>query len=772
MTLSEVQRQRAIFERSTIGVVEVDMDGGVTYANRHAMDLLGLRTYEGLLIQKLFADPVVFQQQIEERRAGLISSYRTQVVRQSDARLLSIQVTAIPVTSPDGTVVSSFALFRHPLEEEINRLHQQSDEGNSVLYQVMQALHLVIPFDMVTATRFSDDMRHALTFFVFRPKASKGRVEWRKHWQAIPQSMRDQVSESQTVLFPDLMERLMSADMDPLRDSPTVQMLLQDGLQSCIRRPLCRKGRTLASVTFFSKAHDGLTEDHRRRIEELPIAACVMQAIDYFDRKRDAERHRLLREVSYCPTVEAVYEALLRRLCEIFGWSNASIYRVDHAKGRIRLVGACVPPSLPVVAGLTYEQSIDKGILGRVVASGRAQVIGDIASDPDFIEDETRPEARSELCWPIELEGDAKVRWIIDVLDARPDAFADEEKRWLGEVGFEVGGFMQRLSTLNFLSECLESTSEPIVAVDALNNIKRANKAAAALFDVPDPKSLQGQLKELFCTPEKAQEAFDLPDGYLGEFSVRRQRSGVLTWADVSRKPLPAGIGGAIYVFRDTRPIRRALELELMEQTAYEIALETRTPITFAISSLERSVRNRQAMTASTAERLLQYLYRAQHAYTKLAMYHPAVRASEGDYRLIDLDAEVRALYLSLPAEMRALVRVVTPVTPAKIVGDCFQVIFVLEVLLTFFIRTSPEEIPVIIEVASSPEAVAVHFEGFIPTSGEGSEETGSVVSATTDRRLASPLIKQYLARNGGSLSKAQLAPERVRYSLNFLPAG
>jgi len=798
MNPSELLRQREILEGAPIGVVEASLDGFIQYANRHAMQLLGVTSYEGLHLRSLYADPAMLKDQIESRRAGQIGNYKTRLVRQSDGETLPIKVTAIPILDGDGSVTGSFAVFRHPLEEEINRIHQEVDDPRSVLFLVMQELHKVIPFDLATATRFSDDMQHAQPFFVYRPGSRKTRVEWKQKWQTIPPEMLPQFEDTGTVLLTDLMARLADPAVGALRQSPLVVELVSEGMQTCIRRPLARKDKVIASVAFYSRDPGALTEAHRALVQGLPLAASVIQAIEHFNRRRESEQYKLLREVAFCPTVEAVYDTLLRRLCDIFVWSNAAIYRVDHARSRIRLVAACTPPHAPVTKGLTYEQDIGQGVLGRVVKSGIAQIVGELADDPDYVPNDPPTSMRSEMCWPIRLD-DSKVRWIIDVEDTRPEAFAEEEKRWLGETAQEVGGFMQRLSTLNFLSECLEHTSEPIVVVDAHNHIKRANPAAAAFFGVSDHKDLTGGVEALFTNPEGARRALVLPDGYLGEFDVGPVRPGGALPADVSRTALPDDIGGAIYVFKDMRPIRRVLELELMEQTAYEIALETRTPLTYAVLALERAIRHRDGLEVGSCERVLKYLYRTQHAYTKLAMFNASVRNSACEPRSLDLIAEMRAIHSSLPDEMSSLVKVPPDNdVPARIVADCFQVSFILETLLMFFVRTAPEEIPVVVNMVhaaasaepsaaaeasadpanparSDPAArVGVSVEGFLPkdwplsgeVTSEGAGERGD--RRQTDLRLAYPPILDYAARNRGTCVEERLPDQRVRYTVLF----
>lgn len=801
MNPSELKHQREILDSAPIGVVEASLDGFIQYANQSAMNLLGVTSYEGLNLRSLYADPIMLNDQIENRRAGRVGSYSARLLRQSDGETLPVKITAIPLLDRDGIVRGSFALFRHPVDEEINRIHQEVDDPRSVLFLVMEELRKVVPFDMAIATRYSEDMQHSQPFFVYRPCSKKNRVEWKHRWQTIPRQVLSQFEDGSTVLVCDLTARLTDPSLGALRQSPLVLELIAEEMQTCVRRPLGRKGKLISSVTFFSRDPNGLTEVHRSLVQDLPIAASVIQAIEHFNRRRETEQYKLLREVAFCPTIEAVYETLLRRLCDIFAWTNVAIYRVDHARSRIRLVAACAPPSAPVTKGITYEQDIGSGVLGRVVKTGCSQIVDELADDADYVPNDPPTSMRSEMCWPIRLD-DSKVRWIIDVEDPDPAAFAEEEKRWLGETAQEVGGFMQRLSTLNFLSECLEHTSEPIVVVDAHNRIKRANPAAAAFFNATDHKELAGDLESLFRTAAEAARAFGLPDGYLGEFEVTPVRAGGALQADVSRTRLPDDIGGAIYVFKDMRPIRRVLELELMEQTAYEIALETRTPLTYAVSALERSIRRREPLSTSNCERVLKYLYRTQHAYTKLAMFNASVRGSTGELRLLDLAAEVRAIHRSLPDEMSSLVNVFDDRSiAAKIIGDCFQVSFLLETLLMFFVRTAPEEIPVIVRIVQAADQaeeahietgvlkeealslkvahrVGVSIEGFLPKDWQMAEQLSSeFIGQRGDRRqselrLAYPLVVEYALRNGGTCVEERLADQHVRYSVLFPLAG
>ncbi len=761
MDLSQLHDQRDILDRATIGVVQSDLDGTVMYANPCAMNLLGVDRYEGARLGSFFEEKHVLHDQLSSRRAGQIGSYRTRMRRASDGALVAIHVTATPIVGPQGDIVGSFALMRMPLDEEINRLHQEAGDANSVLFRVMQEVRKVVPFDLVTASRFSEDLCHCQVFFLYRPDASRAKVEWSKQWHWLPEPLQPEVAQTETRRYGNLRERLAGADVSHMR-AGSVRTLIEEGVESCVRRPLRQHDKLVASVTFYSRRPDGFSDEQVSAIDHLPIAASVMQAIDYADRRRDADRYKLLREVAYCPTMEALYEALLRRLCDIFLWNNVAIYRVDHARGRIKLVAACQAPHAPVIEGLTYEQDIDVGILGRVVQSGEPQLVADVLRDPDFLLDDHMETAASELSWPVCVE-DNKVRWIIDVTDSRVNAFAVQELRWLGEVAHEVGGSMQRLSTLSFLAACLDSASDPIVVVDTHGQVKRANPAAARLFGVPTTRDVTGPLMAFIASTEESSRALAQPDGDLGEVLIRHGEGTVAV--GLSRRSLPADTGGAIYVFKDLRPIRRGLQLELMEKTTYDIALETRTPLMYAISALERLADDQRPLSQAGAERVLKYLYRVKHAYTKLAMFNANVRDTRGFVDCIDLGAELRILHEALPDEMRELVELMLPPQPVKIQGDRFEVAFVLETLLLFFVRTAPEELPVKVRLWAEGTDAQITIEGCVPADWQLARNDEGMPS---ELRLAYPLLRELLDRNGGVDAQVPLDGGSLRHELRF----
>src|SRR5206468_910506 len=134
--------------------------------------------------------------------------------------------------------------------------------------------------------------------------------------------------------------------------------------------------------------------------------------------------------------------------------------------------------------------------------------------------------------------------------------------------------------------------------------------------------------------------------GDLGEFAMRRagergegESNGAVTTVPVfvSRQDFPAGLTGSIFIAHDTLAMRRTVELELLEKAAYEVAVETSSPLALAICELESLFRanapgeprqNAATSAVSSDERrrvdkVVRLLGRVRHGYSKLAMFNP-----------------------------------------------------------------------------------------------------------------------------------------------------
>jgi signal transduction histidine kinase len=128
-------------------------------------------------------------------------------------------------------------------------------------------------------------------------------------------------------------------------------------------------------------------------------------------------------------TVNDTVEAMARA----FGYETFAIGLLeDGPEGRqLRCVGAYGFPEGTV--GRTLPA--DRGVVGRVVAAGRPQLVSDTKTDPDF--ERWLSGARSEMAAPIRARN--RVIGVVDVESAEPDHFGSDDIARLERLASQIG---------------------------------------------------------------------------------------------------------------------------------------------------------------------------------------------------------------------------------------------------------------------------------------------------------------------------------------------
>src|SRR5712664_1742421 len=119
---------------------------------------------------------------------------------------------------------------------------------------------------------------------------------------------------------------------------------------------------------------------------------------------------------------------------------------------------------------------VGEGITGWVARAGKAARIGDVSSDPRYIM--VRPEVRSELAVPLEVNGE--VRGVLNVDSDRRDAFTAADQELLEALAVQASGVIhhtwiyEQLRLKARLFESLASVSQTINSTLSLDDALRA----------------------------------------------------------------------------------------------------------------------------------------------------------------------------------------------------------------------------------------------------------------------------------------------------------
>ena len=783
--------RREVLDASGIGVVIIDMARNLRYANLAALDMLGLAGYEGITLDAIFRDEAareILRHQLDDRKAGFVGNYSV-VARRPDDSQVPLEITGLPIPDEHGRVVGSLGLFRNVEQQELaNRIHvinRTVDDAAALLNALAEALKPSFPFARMSVSSFSRDKSHVNALFLYGHSG-----EGQKRWWFLNDDQKRWMMDPKATVIQDLVAFMSQPLWGRFRDDPAVQEMLGAGIRSAMRRDIRRGGNVVGSVTLLSNKLDGFTESQRQAFEDLPIDASVLQALAFLETKALRRRVELFNALNNCTTIFDACTVLARKVVENFGFSHVSILLCDRSERRIRLLAQhWADEKDPIRLPDGYSQPIDEGILGRVVSTGAMQNVPNVLSDHDYTPSVSSTQVRSELCVPIFAEDDQSlVRWIINVEDTRECAFAADECDALQELAREVGGLIHRISVLYMLTESFEHASDAIFITNAALRVRRANMAAALLLGFKDVSEVTGELDDIFADTQARHRLVGGPPGDLGEFIVRRIGERVANAPDaplttipvyVSRQDVPAGLTGSIFILRDTRAMRRTVELELLEKAAYEVAVETSSPLALAVCELEHIARV-MAMPPSPpatgpgsvdemrrVAKVLRLLGRVQHGYSKLAMFNPRARPKPSELARLNLRAEIEALAADLAEIDRVRVSVEGDGAPT-ISGDHFQLGTIFEALLSELLRYAPEAQPVEALLTVADSRVTVRLRGFIRAQGPGTDAARQWSQARAELSIARPLIDEFMQFHRGDFAEATLPDQRTEFTLHF----
>lgn len=787
-TLHGIGLRREVLEECSLPIIEIDLQRRVRYANPAAIRLLGIPAeHSAISLDSLFVDEEskrVFAEEVKRRRAGFIGNYRVTARRFSDARDIPLEITGLPISDERGDVVIGLGLLRslewQELGDAIRALSRPGQSPEELLAGLAAILKRSMPFEQMVISRLSTDGNHIRRFF---STGLQGPAIRSKRWWALTDAMKQWQSKSGSTVIADLDRFFDNPVWAPTKNDPVVQELFRAGIKSVMRRDVYRGGEKVCSISLMSRELNGFSQEQQLLFMSAPVAVTALHALELAEKAAVTQRLNLLKTLNRCTDVDKACRTLAEQLAGIFDWPHVSIFRVDRSAGILRLLAQRCRDKDPIDDQIRlperYEQAVGKGILGRVVATGEPQNIGNVLEDADYVRSLKELQVMSELCVPVRPEGEKDVRWIINVEETQQNAFASDELAALQEIAEEVGGLMQRFSDVFFLTQCFEHASEAIFVTNEQLMLRRVNPAAANLLGYKDASEIKGNICDYLedraaCVRLSAPVPGDLGEIVLKRLGTARGESGPVAStvpAFFSRRDFPEGLTGSIFVARDTSAMRKTVQAGILEKAAYSVAVETCTPLSAAISELESIVRRSEGHEAGL-ERVVRQLGRVRQGYVRLAMFNPDARPATSTFAPLNLQSELEALARNLAETGRVTVAPAGPGPTPLIEGDHFQIGFVLETLLVAMLRYAPQDEPVTATVSVVERSVKIQLRGYLGSGIPTQDLDAPWVPSDADMAIAKPLIDEFVANHNGSWLGSVGKSRRAEINLQFPLAG
>jgi signal transduction histidine kinase len=146
--------------------------------------------------------------------------------------------------------------------------------------------------------------------------------------------------------------------------------------------------------------------------------------------------------------------------------ASGSVALLNPTSGLLEIQASVGLP--PDAAELKLRPS--EGITGWVARSGKAARVGTVQSDPRYVM--VRPEVRSELAVPLEVQG--QVRGVLNVDSDRPDAFCAQDQELLEAVAAQAAGVIRNtwlFEQVRLKARLLESLASVSQAINSTLNL-------------------------------------------------------------------------------------------------------------------------------------------------------------------------------------------------------------------------------------------------------------------------------------------------------------
>lgn len=222
---------------------------------------------------------------------------------------------------------------------------------------------------------------------------------------------------------------------------------------------------------------------------------------DISERKRSegrwAAQYAVAEVLLSSETLESATPAILKTLCESFGWEVGALWLVDDGGRRLGAVDVWVAPTLsvPEFERATREGSFDYGVglPGRVWKTLEPLWIDDVTAEPGYHRAAlaSTEAIRSAFGFPLSIGGEFVGMMEFYCRDgSAPDPTIHN---MLGTTGAQIGQFIRRKraeteleAERDFLETILDTLTEGIVVTDKQGRLTRFNRAARDLHAFPD----------------------------------------------------------------------------------------------------------------------------------------------------------------------------------------------------------------------------------------------------------------------------------------------
>ncbi|HEU0067986.1 MAG TPA: PAS domain-containing protein [Nitrospiraceae bacterium] len=673
----------------------MNRDGQVVYSNQWINKLLRTRIKTGMPFVGFVKDPeslCTYKREIERRFEG--ESGRYELVLDASGQPTKVQIFGTPVRNSSGKVTSAVAFVTNAslanLRDSILNMSVSNTRPLESLDKLRRLLEPFCRFDMLTVAIYDDDLKYSRVLYTYARDAEGDPRRWDKHWVKLSPTQRRwiQHATSSHLAIPDIDEFMKEPPWCDFSNDEMFLAIKQLGIRSSGSIFVREGKRIVASVSLMSKQVAAYDRNVVQDLQDLQIDRCVLTAYNALRNAELAFRYRLVRHLARCESISELSRRVVDMLRRQYKLQRVALYSVEWDEQ----CAQCRAESLIEDARMQSAPekiSISDGALAEVMRTNGPVYLPRLGSK-DVAGCISGATEGSAFLWPVVYDhGDGRnmARWIFFAGDRRPDAFSPVERRSLVAIASDIEGLLEWLTELDFVGSTYETASDAIIVVSSNHEVRRANPAARQMF------GLNTRLDSYFKDPEVA-STFCKSSTHRAEAEVIGA-DGLPFPAVVNCRSLPAKIGGKVFTFEDISHIKRLEELGFLGRIASEISAQVQTPLTLAMSWIQRIAEmsadpDAAGSIGELAESAHSQLRRIQSCLDRIALYESAGEFQASSPISLNLDSELDRIVQGLPSSDQDRIRLLHSPSGVRILANPGHLGFVLDTLLGFFLRDLP----------------------------------------------------------------------------------
>jgi len=574
-----------------------------------------------------------------------------------------------------------------------------------MLREVLNVIREIVPFDIATFGAYADGM-HYFRAMVVDPSP---KTPWPNRWFEIPDAIIDWIKGDE-LWVPDLHTFFRGKPgAQQLYEHPVTQEYIHDGIRSFISIPDRQNEQVVTVLSLSSRTPAKYGPRDFERLRQLPIEQAMRMANEAFAQQRRDFIRKTLKSISRARGHRDLATLVATRLATFFKWDHVSILKVNRLRRRFELVAQVDATRGRFCLAPDYEQPLDKGMLGKALATEKMLWIDDTKETPlphPYIQ--VCDASRSALCVPVRLDG--AIEWMLNVETAESHAFHGPDLDAVSSVLQELSRSLDRNFQSTLTEGVLDLTDQGVVVVDSRGRIRNANRAAERMLGAPR-NELQGKLFSSFAPQDDVAVS-----KILGEESGTTERHITLRMIDGTPRPGIVSLrrpsdeyDHKIWLLTDSEQRDWNYEFRYLREIAHEVAQQTRVPLMIAGTLAEKCRHLLQDDAAKDLlDRAVQHLDKADITYERLVANLENRSRFGSDVPFIDLDERIKSVISEFPAEDRKHIEVEVHGGPSMVRIDVEGIDFVLRSILHYLLRKRPLDRSVVVQERSEGAGVSL----------------------------------------------------------------